>query len=226
MIENKKIGLAGMIENHSIEALIDTIQQCADDDELVIQIVQLKWRSANLEIGIRARTQSEPPPENWRTAQRWRILCEDVLDFELRERTAQTIVVTEEHVLTWSITDDTMTAFFYGAPSDPLAAVGALYEAHLEAVGIWITFPAFFNPAFTLSKLLSYGDGQLAQGPSRLLEIYKKTLAPFGTTVDLRFPRRPKRWDGSQWLELKPHRVLLIDDSYVIAVGYQAVREK
>jgi hypothetical protein len=145
------------------------------------------------------------------------------VEFRISDDIAQNIDVTSDHPLLWTVAADSVAAYFNGAPADSIAAVGALYEAHHGAAGNWIPFSRFFNP-LPLSKLLAAGNGKLAEGPAPLLEIYRGVLGTFGVDVQLKFPRRPSRWMGATWVEFGPQKVLLMDESYVIATDFKSAR--
>ena len=157
--------------------------------------------------------------------QTWEVRCEDVLSYVLRNESANWLELTVDHPLLWEFKRESASAYFYRAPLNADAAVGALYEAHQNAVGSWIMFGQHLNGAAGLSKLLAAGNGLLAQGPVPLLTLYKETLLPLGVEVDIRFSRPPQTWDGTHWRQLAAEnntKALLLGTSYVIGNGWAA----
>jgi hypothetical protein len=155
----------------------------------------------------------------------WEVRCEDVLAFVLRKGSACWVELTNDHPLLWEFRHESASAYFYRAPLNADAAVGALYEAHQNAIGSWIRFGQHLNSPPGLSKLLAAGNGLLAQGPVPLLALYKETLRPLGVEVDIRFSRPPQTWDGTHWRRLAREnntKVLLLSTSYVIGNGWAA----
>ena len=199
--------------------LMDLLNQ-SDEEDTFIQLVEAQWVDDVLKLRILARPDFDTP------SQEWTVECLEVASFKLNHSVAQSLSLLEDHVLLWPFKEDTADAFFYGKPDSPAAAVGQLYEAHLAIAKGWIPFEHYFNRSMSLSTLLSAGDGKLATGPVRLLEVYKDVLSVHQTTVEIRFSHGPKRWDGTNWVAISSDqlRVLLLDETYVVANGFRATR--
>ena len=117
------------------------------------------------------------------------------------------------------------SAFLYGAPADAYAAIGALYEAHQHAVGDWLSLETHLNTQIGLRKLLSGGNGLLAQGPLPLLTVYKDALSQYGVEVEIRSPYPPGgniSPPHTQQRLRNETRALLIGGSYVAGIGWTA----
>ena len=190
----------------------------AGDEDVVIQLTDATWSGKSLQLHL-AVTVLDSAQEVWE------VRCEDVLAHNLRDENAYWLELTEDHPLLWEFKHESASSYFYRAPVNADAAVGALYEAHRNAVGSWIRFGEHLNSAPGLSKLLAAGNGLLAQGPLPLLILYKETLLPHGVEVDIRFSRPPQMWDGTRWRKLKREnnvKALLLGTSYVIGNRWSA----
>jgi hypothetical protein len=201
-----------------MDKLLARIAAAGDEEDVVIRFIAAKWSGTSLQLQL-AVTIFDSAQEVWE------IRCEDVLAHVLRNESACWLEVTDDHPLLWEFKHETASAYFYRAPLNADAAVGALYEAHQNAVGSWIRFGQHLNSPPGLSRLLAAGNGLLAQGPVPLLALYKETLRPLGVEVDIRFSRPPQTWDGTHWRQLAREnntKALLLSTSYVIGNGWTA----
>jgi hypothetical protein len=201
-----------------MDKLLARIAEAGDEEDVVIRFIDAKWSgtSLQLQLGVTIFDSAQEV---------WEVRCEDVLAHVLRNESACWLELTDEHPLLWEFKHETASAYFYRAPFNADAAVGALYEAHQNAVGSWIRFGQHLNSPPGLSKLLAAGNGLLAQGPVPLLALYKETLRPLGVEVDIRFSRPPQTWDGTHWRQLAREnntKALLLSTSYVIGNGWAA----
>jgi hypothetical protein len=201
-----------------MDRLLARIAEAGDEEDVVIRFIDATWSGTSLLLQL-AVTIFDSAQETWE------VRCEDVLAYALRNEGACSLELTEDHPLLWEFKHESASAYFYRAPVNAEAAVGALYEAHQNAVGSWIRFGQHLNSPPGLSKLLTAGNGLLAQGPVPLLTLYKETLRPHGVEVDIRFLRPPQTWDGTHWRQLKREnntKALLLGTSYVIGNGWFA----
>ena len=194
-----------------MDRLLARIAEAGDEEDVVIRFIDATWSGTSLLLQL-AVTIFDSAQETWE------VRCEDVLAYALRNEGAYSLELAEDHPLLWEFKHESASAYFYRAPVNAEAAVGALYEAHQNAVGSWIRFGQHLNSTPGLSKLLTAGNGLLAQGPVPLLTLYKETLRPHGVEVDIRFSRPPQIWDGTHWRQLKENntKALLLGTSYVI----------
>ena len=190
-----------------MDKLLALVAEAGDEEDVFIRFTHATWSGRSLQLQ-RAITVFDSAQESWE------VRCEDVLAYALRGESASSLALTEDHPLLWEYKHESASAYFYRAPINADAAVGALYEAHQNAVGSWIRFGQHLNSLPGLSKLLAAGNGLLAQGPVPLLTLYKETLRPHGVEVDIRFSRPPQTWDGTHWRQLEREnntKALLLD---------------
>ncbi|MGA7629400.1 MAG: hypothetical protein WCB11_01455 [Terriglobales bacterium] len=202
-----------------MDKLLARIAEAGDEEDIVIRLTDATWSGKSLELHLAVNV-----PDS--AQEMWEVRCEDVLAHVLRNENECWLELTEDHPLLWEFKHQSASAYFYRAPVNAGAAVGALYEAHQNFVGSWIRFGEYLNCAPGLSKLLDAGNGLLAQGPLPLLTLYKETLLPHGVEVDIRFSRPPQMWDGTRWRKLKRENnakaLLLGTSSYVIGNRWSA----
>lgn len=201
-----------------MDKLLARIAEAGDEEDVIIRFIGVTWSGTCLQLQLSVTILDS-------SQEIWEVRCEDVLAYVLRNENACWLELTEDHPLLWEFKHESASAYFYRAPLNADAAVGALYEAHQNAVGSWIMFGQHLNSPPCLSKLLSAGNGLLAQGPVPLLTLYKETLHPVGVEVDIRFSRPPQTWDGTHWRQLAREnntKALLLGTSYVIGNGWAA----
>ena len=137
---------------------------------------------------------------------------------------ANWLELVDDHPLLWEFKHESASAFFYGTPVNADAAVGALYEAHQNAVGTWIRFGKYLKQPTRAFQVAGRRQRFAGQGPVPLLTLYKETLRPLGVDVDVRFPRLHKlgmELVGGNWSG-KDTKALLMGTSYVIGNGWSA----
>jgi len=201
-----------------MDKLLALVAEAGDEEDVIIRFTQATWsgRSLRLQLAITVVNSVE---------ESWEVRCEDVLAYALYGDSASSVELIEDHPLLWEYKHESASAYFYRAPLNADAAVGALYEAHQNVVGSWLRFGQHLNCLPGLSKLLAAGNGLLAQGPVPLLSLYKETLCPHGVEVDIRFSRPPQTWDGTHWRQLGREnntKALLLGTSYVIGKRWVA----
>jgi len=200
-------------------ALISEIGE-DDDDDTVIRLGSVTASGSGLELRLEVSTFNLET--NTRNLE---IRCEDVQEYAIKNEAASSLILTSNHPLLWRFTHDSASAFFYGVPPNAYAATGALYEAHRHAVDDWFGLESQLNGGMELSKLLSTGNGLLAQGPLPLLTVYKNVLSQYSVEVEIRNPyppggrMSPPHVKNRLWNETK---ALLIGDSYITGIGWTA----
>jgi hypothetical protein len=200
-------------------ALISEIGQ-DDDYDTVVRFGSAARSGSGLELRLEVSTFNlEASTRNLE------VRCEDVLAYAIRDEAASSLALTSDHPLLWRFTHDSASAFFYGTPPDTYAAMGALYEAHRNAVGDWFSLETHLNDGIELRKLLSGGNGLLAEGPLPLLTVYKDVLSRYGVEVEIRGPYPPGGTMSPPSVQSRLRsetKALLIGDSYIIGVGWTA----
>jgi len=134
-----------------------------------------------------------------------------VLEFAIDSSLGAELELVDRHPLLWQHQHDSATAYFTGVPSNPLAAVGAVTEAHETAVNGWFTTAKYLNRSASLGDLLKSGSGMLARGPVPLLEAYKAALENYATEVQI---------IGRHGRLRRESRALVTGRSYVIGMGW------
>ena len=217
MVRNVEATISNMNDLTTLLALVAEVE---DENEVAIEFTDATWSGGSLELELRV-TVSDIPPELWQ------VHCTNVLAYSLSSEGAFWLELTEDHPLLWEYKHLNAMAFFAGAPRNPAAAVGDLYEAHRRTVGSWLRFGDNLNAELEPSQLLSTGNGLLARGPLPLLTLYKDALRPHGVEVNICSTRPPTFWDGSVSREVRPEddlKALLIGSSYVVGTGLTARR--
>jgi hypothetical protein len=204
-----------------MDKLLALFAETDDQGDVIVTLRSATWADSSLNLLLSVsilESDSDAPAI-------WEVICEDVLGHALCNKGALSLDLTDDHPLLWEFKHEIAKAFFYGAPTDGDSAVGAMYEAHQKAVGSWIRFGQYLNGAPGLSKLLSAGDGLLAEGPVPLLPCIKEALRPHGVEVDVRFSHPLRVWDGTHWrqLELSSNvKAFLLGTSFVVGSGWTA----
>jgi hypothetical protein len=157
------------------------------------------------------------------------INCENLLDFGLRNELAlklelEYLELTRDHPLLWKYHYDSGSAFFSGVPNNPLAAIGALYQAHWTTVGDWFGLDKYLNCQMDLITLLNTGSGNLAYGPVPLLEAYRDALSEHGIQVEIVARRAAGEDLVPELRQIETEsKVLLMSESFVIGYGWKLV---
>jgi hypothetical protein len=200
-----------------MEKLLALIAEASDEEDVILRFAGATWSGTSLELQLAVSVLEADPGI-------WEVRCEHVLASLLCNESARWLELLDDHPLLWEFKHESAQAFFYGAPDSTDAAVGALYDAHQNAVGSWIRFGQYLNTSLGISKLLSAGNGLLAEGPVQLLTSYKDALRPHGVEVDIRFAHPPRSWDGTHWrhLDRKNTKALILGTCYVIGKGFAA----
>lgn len=155
----------------------------------------------------------------------WKIICSGVADEELSFGDHYLLQLADEHVLLWKHNKPQTSVSFYGSAADPSYVVGALYEKHRALVGDWIPFHEFLNMSLGLTNLIAGGFGRLAEGPEPLVLAYEEVMQQCGFSTSHLAPSPSMHWDGARWAEdSTAFSVLTLDESYVIASGFEAVK--
>jgi hypothetical protein len=193
----------------TMEELLTRIAATEDDDEPSVGLSQIAWQEQSMKMEVILAVKYP------RLLERWEIRCERLHSHRISNDYGWPVLLLEDHPVLWPHQHGAAEAFFYGTPQSAEECVGALYAAHLRAVGEWIDFAKFFNAPKPLATMLKSGGGMLARGPSPLMEVYKGALQGLGLEVDIRLPRPDK---------VPELRALIIGTSYFVGSGWSATR--
>src|SRR5215475_1695779 len=116
-----------------MDKLLARIAEAGDEEDVVIRFIDVAWSGASLQLQI-AVTILDSAQEIWE------VRCANVLAYLLNNESTNWLELTEDHPLLWEFKQESASAYFYQAPVNADAAVGALYQAHQNAVGSWIKF--------------------------------------------------------------------------------------
>jgi hypothetical protein len=157
--------------------------------------------------------------ETW---SRWSVEVRGLRDYEVVGPGGELSFIVDDHVLSRQHTDGRQSVSFRGTPTSALETVGRLWIAHQTAVGDWIPFERFINPYNNLEGLLKGGFGEVAVGPSFLMETYARVLNGDGVETYTSSLWKPKRWDGEKLIEDSTRLVTLtIGSSFFVAEEFE-----
>jgi hypothetical protein len=213
--------------DEEFEALLAHVADAVGEGEFQTILRTAKWSARALELTLDCWIHQADP-------ETWTLRCENALAHSITSHCAGNLQLVRDHPSLWPFSRYA-SAYFVGTPPDSEAAVGALYEAHREAVGSWIPFGNYLNDTpgpsgekiLQPSELLAGGYGLLAKGPAKLLEVYKDALSRLGVEVSISGFYAP-------WINYTPSEAtyptddpwaLLLDSSYVIGIGWSARKE-
>ena len=118
----------------------------------------------------------------------------------------------QDHVLLWHYNQPYALLSFYGKTDNPLAIVGALFEAHTALVGSWIPFQKYLNTGLGLSTLIEGSHGLLADGPEPLIIAYEEVMHKHGISASYHESSRPLD---------EMYSVLIFDQAFVIGERFE-----
>jgi hypothetical protein len=162
-----------------------------DEGNFYFRIV--KWKGIDLEIDCSIAVAGEARLSHWL------ITCHGLMAYDiLGEYPSGSLDIYFrrggvyyglDHPLLWPFNSRRVQLYFkhdLDARHPPEMIAGALYFAHVEQVGSWISFDRFLNKShLTLRDLLSTTSGLLAEGPAPLLEAYRDTLTTHGLGANI-----------------------------------------
>lgn len=204
-----------------IEELLGLIAGVDKEEDLLVKIAETAWSGTSLQLRVKVSV------IDCSELGTWVIRCGHALAYMLGSGRAYSLDLTDDHPLLWEFRHPSASAYFFGAPVNSEACVGALYAAHSNAVGSWISFGSQLNGAPRVSELLSTGNGLLAQGPVPLLSLYKRALLPHGVEVSIVNEHPPRFWDKTmrRSFEGEAVKALLLGTSYVVGIDWTAERD-
>src|SRR5215470_9986178 len=113
-----------------MDKLLAFVAEADEEESLIVRFTNAMWSGRALQLQLAIKVFDSAPKI-------WEVRCEDVLAYMLCRENAFSLELTQDHPLLWEYEHERSSAYFHGAPISPDAAVGALYEAHQNAVGSW-----------------------------------------------------------------------------------------
>ena len=152
----------------------------------------------------------------------WTIKAKKLRDYNIINPYGDLVQLKADHVLIRQHMETWQKLYFRGIPQSEIEIVGQLLVAHRETVGDWIPFAKFFNSCCKLNGLLTGGFGQLADGPTFLIEKYASVLLSAGLKPNALTPRCAKWWNGDQWINNTVSlSAFVIGDSFFVAEEFE-----
>jgi len=153
--------------------------------------------------------------DDWRDndrRRRFELIFEDVPEANATSSECWGFHLVEEHPLLWNHNEENVSMFFSSTPSDPLALLGRLYEAHTLLVGEWREMSRYWKAG---SKLLQLGYGLLAEGPRRIIDEYARVV---GDTLRFSIVHGHNPRGG--------YRVVFFDECYVVCRNVSVIEHE
>lgn len=123
----------------------------------------------------------------------------------------------DEHPLLDQYNTAPVGVFFKGQPDNVNELLLDIMQAQSSVYGFWRDFPRYMNIAQPLVDLLGSGGGMLGEMPQPLAERMAKVLDHHGLEHKLVMDETP---DKDEHGRSQLRKLLLIDDSYVIALDF------
>jgi len=117
---------------------------------------------------------------NIEPAQHWEIVCHHPVEHRIVYCVVDAVQLERDHPLLLPYHLPYERLNFYGTVKNLDALIGALYQAHVQQVGDWISLRRFLNRGLPLRALLATGNGVFAEGPVSLLQVYSAVLTTYG----------------------------------------------
>ena len=102
------------------------------EDDGWVHLTGVQWDGDDLRLALTVHTGEHEVPD-----EHWEIACHSPRAHRLSLVGADTLSLSEEHVLLWPHTQLTLELYFRSPGTDIQSAIGALYERHTELVGHW-----------------------------------------------------------------------------------------
>ena len=199
-----------------LDALLSSLESTLDDPFVRLDSLTFTEDGAVLMVSV----MDSGEEYSWK---RWRLEARGLRDYALRDAYGDLYFEESDHVLARCQTDTRQQLMFRDRPRSIPETIGNLWTAHRRIAGRWIPLERFMNRPDRLEELLALGYGQLADGPTFLVEVYAEVLTSAGVTPSLLPKHSAKRWDGESFREVRgPLATLLIGDSYFVAESFEA----
>lgn len=138
-----------------MDKLLARIAEAGDEEDVVIRFIDAAWSGTSLQLRIAVTILGS-------AQEIWEIRCADVLAYLLNNETANWLELTEDHSLLWEFKQESASAYFYQAPVNADAAVGALYQASSECR--WLLDKLWTVPKQSTRSLQLAGSGKRFAG--------------------------------------------------------------
>jgi hypothetical protein len=154
---------------------------------------------------------------------RWSVDVKGLREFRITDDLGEFFFTEEEHIVSRVLMDTWKNLSFCRAPHSAVETVGRLWIAHQNIAGDWIPFERYFNPyGGNLVGLLEGGYGQIAHGPSFLIDTYAHVLNNDGVDAYTSDERRLTSWKNRRLNEnLTCLATLMIGESFLVAEQFE-----
>lgn len=200
-----------------LNSLFETLE-FENDGFVIVSGFERDGTSATLRFRVHTGVEGESP-------QAWRVGCQGVEAFVFNGGLAYGIEVVDEDPALWPYNQSRANLYCVdAAPDQADALLGALYRAHVEAVGEAVNAIPF-GDGLNASNALPGGAGLVAKGPLPLLRAYQQALEAHGARTSIIGEAPPQRWDGRQWVRIPEGiQLLILGDCWIVAESFDASR--
>ncbi|MBE2185426.1 MAG: hypothetical protein IAE99_01465 [Rhodothermales bacterium] len=189
-----------------------------DNGMLRVTGFECQGAEATLRFDLHTGVEQEPP-------QPWRVDCHGLEGFAFSSSLAYNLDVTDDDPALWPHTQPSAKLYCSVVTPDKAdALLGALYRAHVEAVGeADEAIP--FGRGLNAVNAFDGGLGLVAEGPLSLLRAYQRSLEVHGVRTSVIGEQPPHRWDGQQWIRMPAGLQLLVfGDNWIVAESFEIAR--
>lgn len=203
---------------------LEDIFEDYDKDDFNLYVTKVDYSGNHFIIDIALDVQNIN--DKGSITQRWTIQASGHRKNHISFDFAPKIEIRDEHPLLWEFTDTQCELYFAGQPKDTAKLFFDLFLIHKKMFGRHQCFNISFGEDTSYSKPFQFSNGLLTEGSKRLMEEYAECLKNNGLDFTIIGERPAKYWDGEQFiLEDTDLKILFIGDTYVIAKGFDFVRQ-
>jgi hypothetical protein len=158
----------------------------------------------------------------------WAVTSSRVREHRLALGWSEEVALASDHPLLWPHAHVWASVYFSARPAAPLEVAGRLWARHRELTADWMPLERFVNG--DVAAVLEGGFGLLAHAPEPLADAYADVLERAGVPWSIAGRHNPAHWEDGRGSVVRggpghAPRVLTLDDSYVVAERFSAVRE-
>lgn len=195
-----------------------------DDDDISLYITKVE--DSNDVFTVDFEIKAICFDESGKLFQKWTIQVLGYVKSRISLDAASLIEIRDDHPLLWEFTDLQCQLYYVGECKDTPKLFYELYLQHKKIFGRHQCFNISFGEEYNNFKAFQYSSGLLTKGSKKLMEKYGECLMLNGLDYTIIGERAPMYWDGEKHvLEDRDIKVLLLGDSYIIAMGFSFLRK-